>query len=162
MKTPKSERGFAHYLALLVIVLVLVAGAGVYLYHHQKTKTTTATNASVKKLSHPGVIQSEVFASSLDASGAPVQPSGKFSTTTPKIYVSVGLSNAKTTQRLEYTRYLNGKFVNNGSIPVTKDSAKYASFAFALKPGKTHLKGTYLVKTYTNGIFEKSATYTVE
>ena len=162
MKTSKSGRGFVHHLALLVVALVLVAGVGAYVYNHQKTKSTSTTNASVKKFSHPWIIQSVVFASSLDANGAPVQPTNKFSTTTPKIYLALGLSNAKMTQKLEYTRYLNGKFVNNGSIHTAKDNAKYASFAFGLKPGKTHVKGTYLVKTYTNGIFEQSATYTVE
>lgn len=159
MNTNKSENGFTH-LILIVLILALVAGAGFYVLSNQKSKTDTAT--PVKVVARPGIIQSEQFASSIDTSGALLKPAKTFSTTEPKIYVGVGLNNAKTTQRIEYTRYLNGKFVDNGSIPVSKDGAKFASFSFVLNPGKTHPKGTYLVKTYTNGVFEKSASYKVE
>ncbi len=163
MKSAKNEKGFAHLTLVAILVLTLVVGVGLYVYNHQKNKTTTSstTTPATKKLSHPGVIKTEVFASSLDTTGAPVNPTDKFTATTPKIYVALGLSNAKATQRVEYSRYLGGKFVDNGSIPV-KDGAKYASFAFSLKSGKTHPKGTYTVKTYTNGVFERSATYSVQ
>ena len=162
MKTTKSEAGFAH-LVIIVLVLALVVGAGYYVLSKQKSANSTSTAAtSAKTLSHPGIVQSELFASSVDTSGAPVKPTKTFSVTEPKIFVVVGLNNAKTTQRIEYTRYLNGKFVDNGSISVSKDGAKYASFSFVVNPGKTHPKGTYLVKTYTNGVFEKSASYKVE
>ncbi len=162
MKNLKSEKGFANIL-IIVLVLVLIAGVGFYVLNRQKSATTNkATTTPSAKVSHPGVVQSEVFASSIDPAGVPVKTATTFSPTEPKIYVAVDLKNAKTTQRVEYTRYLNGKFVDNGSIPVSKDGAKYASFGFVLNPGKSHTKGTYLVKTYTNGIFERSATYKVE
>lgn len=163
MKNLKSETGFAGLTIIVVLVAVLVAGVGLYVLNNQKSKTSNTTHTTTtKKVSHPGVITSEVFASSIDASGAPLNPAKTFSPTEPKIYVAVGLKNAKTTQRIEYTRYLNGKFVDNGSVPVSKEDAKYASFGFVLKTGKAHPTGTYLVKTYTNGIFERSATYKVQ
>lgn len=164
MKSLKNERGFVHLVLVVTLVLALVVGVGLYVYGKQANKTTTSSTAvptTTKKLTHPGVVKSEVFAASLDATGAPVNPTRTFTINTPKIYVAVGLKNAKVSQRIEYTRYLNGKFVDNGSIPV-KDGAKYASFDFDLKSGKTRPKGTYLVKTYTNGIFERSASYTVQ
>ena len=161
MKSAKNEQGLAHLALLLIVVLALVIGAGLYVYNNQKNKTTTNSTTAAKKVTHPGVVKSEVFATSLDAAGAPVSPTNKFTATTPKIYVVLALSNAKASQRVEYTRYLNGKFVSNGSASL-KDGAKYASFVFSLKPGKTHPKGTYTVKTYTNGVFERSATYTVQ
>jgi hypothetical protein len=73
----------------------------------------------------------------------------------------LGLVNAKATQRIEYTRYLDGKFIDNGSIPI-KDGAKYASFSYELLAGKTHAPGTYIVKVYTDGVYERSGTYTVK
>ncbi len=161
MENMKSEKGLANIL-IIVLVLVLIAGTGFFVLNRQKSTTTNKSTASATKVSHPGVVQSEVFASSIDSVGAPVKTATTFSPTEPKIYVAVGLSNAKKSQRIEYARYLNGKFVDNGSIPVSKDAAKFASFGFVLNPGKTHPKGTYLVKTYTNGIFERSATYKVE
>lgn len=162
MKSLRNERGFAHLALLLIVVIALVVGVGLYVYKNQNAKTTTSTTPIVtKKLSHPGVVKSEVFAASLDTAGMPSNPTSKFSATAPNVYVSLSLNNAKASQRVEYTRYLNGKFVDNGSIPV-KDGAKYASFNFALKSGQTRPKGTYVVKTYTNGVFERSATYTVQ
>ncbi len=163
MKSAKNEKGFAHLVLVVILVLALVVGVGLYVYNNQKNKTTTSNTPApaAKKLTHPGIIKTEVFASSLDATGAPVSPTTKFSPTTPKIYVAIGLNSAKASQRVEYTRYLNGKFVDNGSA-LLKDGARYASFVFSLKSGKTHPKGTYTVKTYTNGVFERSATYTVQ
>lgn len=163
MKSLKTEKGFAEVLIIAVILVVLVAGVGFYVLNRQKSPISSSTPAtSTAKVSHPGVITSELFAASIDTTGAPVKPNKTFSPTEPKIYVAVSLSNAKTAQKLEYTRYLNGKFVDNGSIAASKDGAKYAAFGFALKAGKTHPKGIYLVKTYTNGVFERSATYTVQ
>lgn len=163
MKTSKSEQGFTHLLVIAVIVLA-VAGVGFYVFNKSKSTGSSSPTAvtTTKKASHPGVVRSELFASSLDVSGAPAQPTRTFPDTTPKIYAALRLNGAKTTQKLEYTRYLNGKYVDHGSIPITKDNAKYASIVFNLKPGKTHVKGRYLVKTYTNGVFERSAGYTIQ
>ncbi len=163
MKSLKSEKGFAEVLIIAFIFVVLVAGIGFYVLNRQKsTNGSSAAGPTTSKVSHPGIIKAEAFTSSIDSAGAPVKPTKSFSISEPKIYVVVSLSNAKTAQRLEYTRYLNGKFVDNGSLAVAKDGAKYASFDFSLKVGKTHPKGTYLIKTYTNGVFERSATYTVQ
>ncbi len=160
MKSLRNERGFTHLALLLIVVIALVVGVGLYVYNNQNAKTAN-TSTATKVISHPGVVKSEVFAASLDTVGVPSNPTSKFSATVPNLYVSLSLNNAKASQRVEYTRYLNGKFVDNGSIPV-KDGAKYASFNFALKYGQTRPKGTYVVKTYTNGVFERSATYTVQ
>ncbi|GAC1387640.1 MAG: hypothetical protein NVS1B7_0240 [Candidatus Saccharimonadales bacterium] len=163
MKITKSEQGFAHILIVL-LVLVLVGGVGFYVFNKSQNNSNplTSNTKKSKPRAHPGVITSEVFAASIDANNAPVSPVTTFAENTPKIYTSLGLNGAKASQRLEYTRYLNGKFVDKGSIPLTKDGARYASIIFDLKPGKTHPKGTYLIKTYTNGIFEKSASYQVQ
>lgn len=156
MSSTNNQRGFAHLALLLVVILALVVGVGTYVYKNQ-TKTTT-TN---KSLVHPGVVKSAVLAPSLDVAGAPVSPISTFSTTTPNVYVALGLNSATTAKHVEYTRYLNNKFVDHGSIPV-KPGAKYVTFNFGLKAGQTRPKGNYVVKTYTNGIFERSAKYTVQ
>ncbi len=165
MKTTKSEQGFAHILPILIIVL-LIGGVGVYVLKHRDNspKQKLTAPAVTNKVKHPGVIQSVVFASSLDASSTTAQSKTSFSPTTPTIYMTLSLKSTKVKvgQKLEYTRYLNSKFVDNGSIDISKEGAKYASFSFTLKPGKAHPKGKYLVKTYTQGIFERSASYTVQ
>lgn len=159
MKKLANERGFIHLVLLLLLVVVIVGALGYAYFSHQISKTTTKSSSS-KALSHPGVVSSESFAASIDSMGTAVNPSAKFTTTTPNIYVVVGLSNA-TSQRVEYTRYLSGKFVDNGSIPLTS-GAKYASFKFALKTGQSRHVGSYLVKVYTNGVYERSASFVVQ
>ncbi len=160
----KNENGSTELIVVAVIAFLIVGAIGYILFTHLQTnsnKTTTALASQTTKLSHPDVIASELFASSIDNNGAPVSPVTNFVTSTPNIYVVLGLVNAKVTQHIEYTRYLDGKFIDNGSIPI-KDGAKYASFSFALSPGKAHAPGTYIVKVYTDGIYERSSTYTVK
>ena len=164
MKSFKNERGSIEIILVIVIVVGLLIGGGWYAWNliHKASKTTSQSpSMSVQAVSHPGVVTSEVFAPKLDPMGAAVGPTKTFTTTSPHIYVVLGLTGAKSIQRIEYTRYLDGKFINNGSIPL-KDGATSASLAFNLKPNKTHTTGVYTVKVYTNGVFERSATYTVQ
>ncbi len=163
MRSSKSEKGFSHIVILFIVVAVVVgAGLLVYRHVHNNAKSTSNLTSAAKKVKHPGVIQSEKFSTSVGTNGAAVSPTTIFTTTDKKIYVVLLLKNAKTTNRLEYVRYLNNKFVDNGSIPLNKDGAHYASFAFTAKTGKSHPKGTYRVKVYTNGIYEMAANYTVQ
>jgi hypothetical protein len=160
----KNENGSTELIVIGFIVILIVGALSYILFSRLQTNSnkTTATSASqTTKLSHPGIIASEVFAPSIDSSGAPLGQVMSFMTSTPKIYAVLGLSDAKATQHIEYTRYLDGKFIDNGSVPI-KDGAKYASFSFALLPGKAHAPGTYIVKVYTDGVYERSATYTVK
>lgn len=161
MKSVKSERGSIDLIIVAVLVVALIIGLGWYFFSHQSNKPI-ANSSTTPVSSKATLITSEQFASTLDANGAAVSPTNTFKTDTPKIYVAISLENTKQNQRVEYTRYLNDKFVDNGSIAISKDGVKNASFAFTLKQGATHAKGTYLVKTYVNGVFESSASYTVQ
>jgi hypothetical protein len=159
-----NENGSSELIVVIVIAVLIVGALGYVLFSRLQTnfnKTTTTSASQTTKLSHPGIIASELFAPGIDTSGAPVSPVASFTSSTPKIYVVLSLVNAKATQRIEYTRYLDGKFIDNGSIPI-KDGAKYASFSYELLAGKTHAPGTYIVKVYTDGVYERSGTYTVK
>ena len=158
MKNTSSQKGFTT-LILVAVIAAAIAAVGLYVAKNQTPKTVDTATA---KSSRPGIVASEVFATSLDATGAAVQPVKIFSPTTPAIYTVMNLKGAKANQRLEYTRYLNGKYVDKGSLNVTKADPKHATVSFSLKPGLTHPKGVYNVKTYSNGVFERSAKYTVQ
>lgn len=165
MKTQvgKNEQGSAELILVIVIIVAIIGAVGyvAYLRLQSQPSTTTSSITPTKQLTHPGTVNSVVFAASIDNMDAPISPTASFTTSIPKIYVVLGMVNAKASQRVEYTRYLNGKFVDNGSIPV-KDGAKYASFAYSIQPGKMHLIGTYTVKLYTDGVYERSAIYSVQ
>lgn len=156
----ENERGSIGLVAVIIIVLVVIGALGYVAYNQfLKPSTNTAkTTTSSVQVKHPGVSTSVVFAPDIDSAGAPVNSSTNFTVSTPKIYMVVSLTAANVSQRVEFTRYLNGKFVDNGSITL-KDGAKYASFLFTLQVGKARPIGTYVVKVYTNGIYERSATY---
>jgi len=73
------------------------------------------------------------------------------------------LKNPKVGTKFEYVRYLNGKFLDNGNLTMKKANTNNVSFGWTLKKtGATHLVGTYRVKVYTNGVFEKETTYIVQ
>lgn len=158
MKNAKSQQGFTT-LILVAVIVAAIAAVGLYVV---KNQTSKSVDTATVKSTRPGIVASEIFASSLDAKGAAVQPSKTFSPTTPTIYTVMNLKGAKANQRLEYTRYLNGKYVDKGSLNIAKADPKHAMVTFSLKPGLTHPKGVYNVKTYSNGVFERSAKYTVQ
>ncbi len=112
----------------------------------------------------PGIIVSVVTAKSIDPkTGEAVNPTAIFLTRDKSIYAVTTLQNAKIGTRIEYVRYLNNKFLDNRSITITKLNTNNTSFVWTLKNSTaTHPAGEYKVKVYTNGIFEKEISYTVQ
>ncbi len=95
--------------------------------------------------------------------GLATSPASTFSKKDPTIYSVVALNNPSLGTKVEYVRYLNGKFLDNRNATTTKASDKNIIFDWKLnKPGATRLSGVYKVKIYTNGVFEKEVNYTVE
>ncbi len=165
----KVNRFISQHSQLITITagLLLVSGTIFYSFSSSQNSETTLSAASVNLVptkQSPGVIQSEEFATSLEDNDndKQVKLADSFPETTENIYMVLGLNGAKLSQKLEYTRYLNGKFIDKGRIQLPVDDAKYATIAFGLKEGKLHPKGKYVVKTYTDGAFERSAKYIVE
>ena len=153
----RSPRGFAH-VALLVVLIVALAGVGFLVYRHNHSATSSTAKSSAK---NSAIITDLQFSKAVDGKGAPLSSTTQFSTTDPTIYAVVTLKNPAKNTRLEFVRYRNDKFVGNGSLKVAKDGAGYAGFMWNAKTSKAHPRGTYKVKVYTNGRFERSATYTV-
>ncbi len=111
----------------------------------------------------PGIITSVVTSTALDAQGNAAGPSSSFLKTDKTIYLVLIFNNPKVGTKFEYIRYLNNKFLDNGSLKIMKPNLTNASFVWSLKkPGATHLPGNYRVKVYTNGIFEQEVSYTVQ
>jgi hypothetical protein len=154
----KSERGFTHIVLAIVLVAVL-AGVGFFVYHRNHPTNSSAT--STTQIKKPSVITDLQFSKTVDAKGVAVSPMSKFSVSDPTIYAVLTLKNPAKDSRLEFVRYRDNKFVGNGSIKVTKEGVNYAGFKWTAKPGKSHPSGTYKVKVYNNGRYERSATYTV-
>lgn len=161
MARSTGQQGSAHIILVVVIVVAVIGALGYVAYNQFNKKTATTTTANQIKTTKPDVIATAQFATSIDASGVAVNPTTTFATTDQSIYLVANVAGVKPTTRIAYTRYLNDKFVDNGSIPAGKEGAKTVNFAFKEKAGAKRPAGTYKLKLYTNGAFEKEATFTV-
>ena len=155
----RRQGGFAE-ISVLIIALVVLAGAGFYAFKNYQNKNNAPASASVVR--HVPVISKVDFASELDTTGAAKTPATLFAPNTPAINAVVTLSNAGKKARIEYVRYLNDKYVDSGSLQVSKTETKNAGFAFKLKPGAARPVGSYKVKFYANGKFIRQAIYAVK
>lgn len=158
-----------------IILLVLLGG----LYFFNKSATPLQTNQAPQvtqqavlpsaqptkpRSKAPGIIVSIITAKGIDPkTGEAAIPTTIFLTTDKSIYAVATLQNAKVGTKIEYVRYLNNKFLDNRSITITKPGTNNTSFVWTLKNSTaTHPVGQYRVKAYTNGIFEKETSYTVQ
>jgi len=171
--TRYKYKGFA-IVGVLIVAIVLVLGLVFMLQKSAKNttappavsqpKTATSTpQPTLPRSKAPGVISNALTAKALDPkTGEAVNPTSTFASTDKSIYLVLTLKNPQVGSRYAFTRYLNGKFLDNGSLPVTKLTTNNVSFVWTLKKvGATHLVGSYKVKVYTNGIFEKEISYQV-
>lgn len=161
----KNQRGVSHVIFVFLAVAV-VATASFFVYQKsQEAKLANSTSnlsGPAKTASAPLVVKSVEFSTKLDSTGKALAPTASFAPTDGKINVVSTLQNPKKGTRIEFVRYRDGKFTDNGSLAIAKDGAQYASFAFAPKTGKQHPAGTYKVKIYANGKYQTTATYSVK
>ena len=161
----QTKSGFAPLIILLVVAVVGVSYIG-YRYFIARPQTLqTPPTASVKPRSKaPEIAIQVVTAKGIDLkTGEAVGTTSLFSKTDKTIYVVLTLKNPKVGTKFEYTRNLNGKFLDNGSLEMKNAATNNVSFDWTLKkPGAFHPVGNYLVKVYTNGIFEKEIKYQVQ
>lgn len=161
-------------LILLIVGLALGIG-GTIAYNHFKTKpTATVTSTPAKTVTSTATtptttavkaqITKAVAATSIDKDGKAINPSDSFNAKTDKsIYVIGTLESVPKTSKIEYVRYLNGKYLDSKIATITKDGLKYYSFVWTSKSSKSeHPVGVYTVKLYLNGDVNEAITYTVK
>lgn len=153
------RRGSIEVVLLVVFVTVLVGVLGYVAVNRFAHKPASQAAVVTKPTA---AISGATFATAIDASGAAIKPMTTFAASEKTIMVVADLSETTPAARVAYTRYLNDKFIDNGSIPAGKEGAKHVSFAFTQSAGKARLPGTYKIKLYANGKFAKEATYTVK
>ncbi len=161
-----SQKGITPILLPLIIVAVLVAGILVY----QTTKNPPSTSKSPAqpsqsklKLVKEGLILEAKTTKTLDPkTGKAGDVVSTFSTKDPVIYLTLDLKSPKKGTKFEYVRYLKGKYVDHGSMQLTKEGVDNSSFSWELKNANVkRLAGNYKIKLYTNGNFEKEVSYQV-
>ena len=170
-QVPQHSSKTLWYIGGGIIALFLIGGLFVVL---QKSKTkslpqqpvaqqpTLSPKPTLPRSKAPGIITNIATATSVDTKGSAVTTSSTFAKTDKNIYLVLTLNKPKIGTKIEYIRYLNGKYLDSGTNKILKPNVTNASFIWSLaKPGTMHLVGTYKVKIYINGIFEKETSYTV-
>lgn len=153
-------------LTSIVILVILVALAGLsFLGYKFISKTPILPVVAKFKPSSQlaGIITRVTTAKEINPkTGLATKPSKYFLPKDPIIYLTMNLMDAKTSTRVEYVRYLNGKYLDHKSIRLTQPNPTIAIFNWKLgKATSTHRKGIYRVKLYSNGKFEKNLNYIV-
>lgn len=77
------------------------------------------------------------------------------------IVLAVALQDYPAGSRCEIVRYLNGKYLDHGSVAVRKPAASTVFFTWSLKPGARRLPGPYLVKVFVNGRYTRQVAYSI-
>lgn len=167
-KTKFNKPGFAPLIVLIIVAALVGVGLlGYKLSTTQKQQKKVPTvSQNVKKVpprsKAPGVVLGAMTAHGYNPkTGAAIGPDKYFSAKDPKLYLLMKTDKPKPGTRIEYVRYLQGRYLDHRAIQVTQPNWKYAYFAWSSKLGKLHRKGIYRVRVYTNGVLEKKVNYEV-
>ena len=162
MKILRSKSGFAPVLVLAVVAVIAGVGFFVFALTHQTSSSGKKSVTGVGQTAPGKVVTNVEFSTSLNSDGSAANPAHAFTTTQPKIFAVMTLNNPSSGTKLQFIRYRDTKFVDQGSITLPKSGARVASFAFVLKAGETQQTGTYRVKVYVNGNYTGSAKYEIK
>lgn len=173
-KPTKNQNGFAPIAIVVVAVLAIIGflayqNLGKNVPTSKITMSTSQPQSFFSKLlgQKPptptkmilGVMTTRTFDPKTNKGGVPVT---SFTTKDPDIFVVLEVNKPPKDTKFEYVRYFQGKYVDHGSLTTTKAGVDYVSFNWSLKmAANKRLLGTYLVKLYTQGNFEKEISYQV-
>lgn len=167
METTNELSGGSNTKPVVVGIVCLILGAllgagGYYLIAPaKKSAGTTATKTTASAVKNPQITDAFV-ATSIDKDGKAVNPSNTFNKTEKSVYVVGTLKDVPKGAKIEYVRYLNGKYLDSKIGTVDKDNLRYYSFVWTAKAGKEHSSGVYNVKLYVNGETSESVNYVIK
>ncbi len=163
------KRGFGP--TLIVLLLLVVATGGFIGYRgyqqwqqQQAKKKPVVKQVIIRRSKSPNVITQATTAKAIDVNtGKVITAARVFSTNDKTVYLALDLDNPKIGTRIDYIRYLFGRYVDHGSVKVDKSRTSNLAFSWVVtRPLGSRPDGEYKVATYTNGILEKRVTYVIE
>ncbi len=156
----------------MIVLLFLVLATGSFVafrsyqqWQQQKTKQQPLVKqVLVRRSKSLNVITQAITAKAIDVNtGKVITAARVFSTSDKTVYLSLDLDNPAIGTRIDYIRYLFGRYVDHGSIKVDRPKTSNLAFSWVVtKPLGSRPDGQYKVATYTNGILEKRVSYTIE
>lgn len=163
------KKGFA---PILIVLLLLVLATGGFVAYRgygqwqrqQNKKKPVVKQMLIRRSRNPNVITQATTAKAIDINtGKVITAARVFSTNDKTVYLSLDLDNPKIGTRIDYIRYLFGRYVDHGSVKVDKPQTSNLAFSWVVtRPLGSRPDGQYSVVTYSNGILEKRVTYVIE
>lgn len=171
--SPSRTRSFftgKFSIALVVLVLITVSLISFKTYQKsqnqkqtQVVKKTVQKQEIVRRSKIPNTILAATTAKIIDVkTGKVIKAARIFSVDDKTIYLALDLNKPDAGTRIDYIRYLNGRYVDHGSVKLAKANVNNLVFDWTT----TNIlgsrpEGKYKVATYTNGILEKRISYSV-
>lgn len=163
------KKGFAPVLMLLLLLVLATGGFIAYRSYGQWQQQKNKQNPVVKQVlvrrsKTPNIITQATTAKAIDVNtGKVVTAARVFSTSDKTVYLSLDLDKPQVGTRIDYIRYLFGRYVDHGSVKVDRPQTSNLAFSWVVaRPLGSRPDGQYKVATYTNGILEKRVTYVIE
>lgn len=163
------KKGFAPILMILLLLVLATGGFVAYRGYgqwqqQQNKKKPVVKQMLIRRSRNPNVITQATTAKAIDINtGKVITAARVFSTNDKTVYLSLDLDNPKIGTRIDYIRYLFGRYVDHGSVKVDKLQTSNLAFSWVVtRPLGSRPDGQYSVATYSNGILEKRVTYVIE
>jgi len=146
------------------LIGIILGVGGMLLYNSLSPKPISQPIVKNIQSADRAQITAAVTATKIDKDGKAVNPADTFNATSDNsIYVVGTLKNVPKGSKVEYVRYLNGKYLDSKVATISKDGKKYFSFAWITKSANnTHPDGVYTVKLYLNGDVNEAVTYVIK
>lgn len=149
---------------VIILGFAFVAGIGFTIaWQRIRLARVKGSVTVVARSKPPGIIVAAYLAKSIDpATGKAKELTDVFSPEDNDLYLVVTFHTPVPGTRVEYVRYRNSKYLDHGSIELKSAQSKHGTINWSSHPPLGNRpKGMYLIKIYTNGHLEKTATYTV-
>ncbi len=168
LKNTLRNKFFLSFLGVLIVTLGAIVFRTYQLSAQPKNQPAATTNNTpsqtlVRRSKIPNIITKATTAKTIDVkTGKVIQAARIFSIDDKTIYLSLDLNKPDLNTRIDYIRYLNGRYGDHGSVKVTKPNTLNLAFEWTInKLSGTRPDGKYKVATYTNGVLEKRVSYII-
>lgn len=160
-KSSKKSISKRLLICILVSIIFINIITTIYFVYLDKPNSQNSLIQNISQKDNLKVIV--VLASkSIDlVTGAPKDIQTQFSSKDKFVYVNIELSNNSLDgAKVEYIRFINDKFIDNGQRKLKKDDKTYISFLFETT-NADRVIGDYKIKIYLNGNYIKDLLFNV-
>lgn len=153
---------------LIVSLFIIVIGLAIYeqtIYSKYRKKTVTIEKqVLVRRSIDPEIIKRELTGKAIDVNtGKIVLAARIFTLNDSTVYLELDVLHPPVGTLVDYIRYKNGRYVDNGEITISNQKTKNLLFSWSINKLLVGLTdGNWRIATYTNGILAKRVNYQIK